>query len=121
MLHTLTAIAAGGALGALFLTSAMMTSKGNALLVMPIVFGGAVSVTALYSVFVKFKGQPIDAKLWLGMALVVVGVVLVAKNTPHGHGAKKPAEEGHTAAPAEVESGESGPVEADGAADGAEA
>lgn len=79
-----------GALGALFLTSAMMTSKGNALLVMPIVFGGAVSVTALYSVFVKFKGQPIDYRLWLGMALVVTGVILVAVFTPHGHGSKKP-------------------------------
>ena len=30
-----------GAFGALCLTTAMMTSRGNALLVMPIVFGGA--------------------------------------------------------------------------------
>lgn len=82
-----------GALGALFLTSAMMISKGNALLVMPIVFGGAVSVTALYSVFVKFKGHEIDPKLWIGMTLVVIGVILVARNTPHGHGPAKPTAE----------------------------
>ena len=78
-----------GALGALFLTSAMMISKGNALLVMPIVFGGAVSVTALYSVFVKFKGMPISPVLWVGMAMVVTGVILVAMFTPHGHAPKK--------------------------------
>ncbi|MEZ6129685.1 MAG: hypothetical protein R3C59_13465 [Planctomycetaceae bacterium] len=89
-----------GALGALFLTSAMMISKGNALLVMPIVFGGAVSVTALYSVFVKFKGHEISPMLWLGMALVICGVVLVARYTPHGSH-PKPAAAVETPAPAE--------------------
>ena len=73
-----------GALGALFLTSAMMTSKGNALLVMPIVFGGAVSVTALYSVY-RLRGHDINPMLYVGIAMVVMGVVLVARNTPHGH------------------------------------
>lgn len=81
-----------GAAGALCLTTAMMVSKGNALLVMPIVFGGAVSVTAIYSV-IKHHGEGIDPKLYLGIALVVVGVIIVARNTPHGHAAKKPAGE----------------------------
>ncbi len=77
-----------GAAGALCLTTAMMTSKGNALLVMPIVFGGAVSMTALVSVY-RLRGHAdVNLGLWLGMGLVVLGVVLVARNTPHGHGPK---------------------------------
>ncbi|TWT91825.1 hypothetical protein [Neorhodopirellula pilleata] len=82
-----------GAFGALCLTSAMMTSRGNALLVMPIVFGGAVSVTALVSVIRLHAGTNVSPLLWVGMALTVVGVVLVAMNTPHGHAPAKPATE----------------------------
>ena len=78
-----------GALGALFLTSAMMVSRGNALLVMPIVFGGAVSVTAAYSTWRLWGQTQISPALWAGMVLVVVGVVIVAINTPHGHAAAK--------------------------------
>ena len=83
-----------GAAGALFLTTAMMTSKGNALLVMPIVFGGAVCVTALASAY-KLRGHTtVSPALWVGMALVLVGVGTVARNTPHGHAAPaKPATE----------------------------
>ena len=81
-----------GAAGALFLTSAMMTSKGNALLVMPIVFGGAVSVTAVASAYKLREHTTVSPYLWLGMLLVLVGVVTVAINTPHGHaGPPKPA------------------------------
>ena len=76
-----------GAIGALSLTVAMTTSKGNALLVMPIVFGGAVSVTALISVLRLHHGVKTSPLLWVGMALVAVGIVLVARNTPHGHAA----------------------------------
>ena len=82
-----------GAFGALCLTTAMMTSRGNALLVMPIVFGGAVSITAFVSI-IKLRGHgPVEISplLWIGMGLTVVGVVLVAMNTPHGHAAKAPA------------------------------
>ena len=80
-----------GAAGALCLTTAMMTSRGNALLVMPIVFGGAVSVTAIVSVLRLQSHVTINPLLWVGMLLTVVGVVLVAMNTPHGHApAKKP-------------------------------
>ena len=80
-----------GAFGALCLTTAMMTSKGNALLVMPIVFGGAISVMAVVSI-IKLRGHgPVEISplLWVGMLLTVVGVVLVASNTPSAHGAKK--------------------------------
>lgn len=84
-----------GALGALCLTTAMMTSKGNALLVMPIVFGGAVSVTAVYSAW-KLRGHTeLSPMLWVGIVLVVTGVVIVARNTPHGH-APSPAPESST-------------------------
>ena len=74
-----------GAAGALCLTTAMMTSRGNALLVMPIVFGGAVSVTALVSALRLHGETTINPLLWVGMVLTVIGVVIVAMNTPHGH------------------------------------
>jgi uncharacterized membrane protein len=74
-----------GALGALMLTSAMMTSKGNAMLVMPIVFGGAVTITAIVSVIRLGGFSGISPLLWIGMALTLCGVVLTAMNTPHGH------------------------------------
>ncbi len=81
-----------GAFGAFCLTSAMMTSRGNALLVMPIVFGGAVTVTAIVSIL-KLRGHgplEISPLLWVGMLLTVAGIVLVASNTPHGHASAKP-------------------------------
>lgn len=76
-----------GALGALSLTSAMISFDGppKPSLVMPIVFGGAVSVTAIVSAIQFRTANPM---MWVGMALVVAGVVLVSKNTPHH--AKKP-------------------------------
>jgi hypothetical protein len=74
-----------GAAVALCLTTAMMTSRGNALLVIPIVFGGAVSVTALVSVYRVYGHATISPMLWAGMLLTVIGVVIVAMNTPHGH------------------------------------
>ena len=73
----------------------MMTSKGNALLVMPIVFGGAVSVTALFSTWRLRDHVSISPMLWVGMAMVVVGVIIVARNTPHGHA--KPKTDNHQA------------------------
>jgi len=73
-----------GAFGALFLTSAML-SGGKPLFVMPIVFGGAVSITAIVSIIQLRQVTTTHPFLWLGMVLVVVGVVLVARYTPHGH------------------------------------
>jgi uncharacterized membrane protein len=96
-----------GAGGALCLTSAMMISKGNALLVMPIVFGGAVTVTALYSTWRLRDHVTVSPMLWLGIAMVVVGVVIVSRNTPHGHGPKKPPQEHAADVPSEAD-GEAG-------------
>ncbi len=82
-----------GAAGALFLTNAVIISKGNTALVMPIVFGGAVTVNALFS-YSQLRKNPdlhISGWLWAGMALVALGVILVATNTPHGVSAKKTA------------------------------
>jgi drug/metabolite transporter (DMT)-like permease len=71
-----------GAFGALTLTLAMF-SGGTAMpqVVMPIVFGTAVSVTAITSVLqTKASFNP---WLWLGIAGMAVCIVLVAYNTPH--------------------------------------
>lgn len=87
-----------GAAGAMFLTNAVLISKGNTALVMPIVFGGAVTVNALFS-YSQLRKNPdlhLSPMLWVGMVLVAFGVILVAKNTPHGP-PKKP-----TAAAAEA-------------------
>jgi hypothetical protein len=79
-----------GAMGALCLTSAMMTSRGNALLVMPIVFGGAVTVTAIVSLIRMHAHVTVSPLLFVGMLLTVAGVVMVAKNTPHAHAPATP-------------------------------
>ncbi len=76
-----------GAFGAVCLTTAMMTSKGNALLVMPIVFGGAVTVTAIVTLIRTYGHVTIHPMLWIGLVLNVVGIVIVARNTPVVHGA----------------------------------
>jgi drug/metabolite transporter (DMT)-like permease len=79
-----------GAFGALCLTSAMLSFQGppKPQLVMPIVFGGAVSITAIISVIQNRQLATASPWLWVGMAGVVVSIVLVAYNTPHGHPAK---------------------------------
>lgn len=79
-------IAAGilGALGAFGLTMSMFT--GGARIphaVMPVVFGGAVTVTALYSVIssgTRLKASPM---LWVGIALMLVATIVITTNTPH--------------------------------------
>jgi hypothetical protein len=82
-----------GAFGALFLTLAMF--NGGAKIphaVMPVVFGGAVTVTALYSILSSggtLTGGPL---LWVGIVGMGISAVLVAANTPHPHPPKKPAE-----------------------------
>jgi len=70
-----------GAFGALTLTLAMFTG-GTAMphIVMPIVFGGAVTVTALWSLRGAANVSP---WLYVGMAVVGIGIILVAYNTPH--------------------------------------
>ena len=80
-----------GAIGALALTFALVKSKGNAALVMPIVFGGAVVVNAIVSK-IRIEADPehpTNPLLWVGMALVAVGIVLTARYAPHGAPPKK--------------------------------
>lgn len=79
-----------GAIGAFSLTSAML-SGGKPLFVMPIVFGGAVTVTAIVSIIELKDLSKVSPMLWVGMVAVFVGVVLVASNTPHASPPKKPA------------------------------
>lgn len=87
-----------GALGALALTYAVVKTRGNPAAVMPIVFGGAVTVNALVAFFSLSKGEGVNPLMWVGMALVAVGIVLTAKHTPHGsHPPAKPAAEATTA------------------------
>ena len=89
-----------GALGAFSLTLCMF--NGGARIphaVMPVVFGGAVTVTAVYSVLSSkgtMKGSPM---LWVGVALMLVAVVIITQNTPHAPppGASGDAAHGETA------------------------
>lgn len=103
-----------GAGGALFLTNAVVASKGNTALVMPIVFGGAVSVNAIFA-WTQLRKNPdahISPALWVGMALVVVGVILVAKHTPHGAPSKPSQPDASTQA--DNDSGGDPPTESEG-------
>ena len=79
-----------GAIGALCLTSAMVSFKGppQATLVMPIVFGGAVSVMALIETYWHRDNLP-GIGMWIGLVLVACGIILVASNVP-GHAKKIP-------------------------------
>ena len=84
-----------GALGALSLTTAMLSFPAGTppkpQIVMPIVFGGAVSITALVTLVLGKQLSSASPWLWVGMLLVIVGIVLVAYNTPHGPSHAKPA------------------------------
>ena len=83
-----------GALGALALTYAVVKTRGNPAAVMPIVFGGAVTVNAIVAFISLQKGDKVNPLMWVGMALVAVGIILTAKFTPHGSGGHKPAAAG---------------------------
>ena len=73
-----------GAWGALTLTFAMFTG-GTAMphVVMPIVFGGAVTVSAIVSVWTSRSLGSTSPWLWIGIVGIGIGIVLVASNTPH--------------------------------------
>lgn len=85
-----------GAWGALTLTLAMYTG-GTSMpqIVMPVVFGTAVSVTAIVSVMTT--KTDVDPRLWLGIIGMAVCIVTVAYFTPH---AGPPGQPAHPAAPA---------------------
>ena len=72
-----------GAWGALTLTLAMFTG-GTAMpqVVMPVVFGGAVTVSAIYAIATD-RGTSTSPWLWVGIVGIAIGIVLVAYNTPH--------------------------------------
>ena len=81
---------------------------------MPIVFGGAVSVNAIFA-WTQLRKNPdahISPALWVGMALVVVGVILVAKHTPHGAPSKPSQPDASTQA--DNDSGGDPPTESEG-------
>lgn len=79
-----------GALGALFLTFALTKAGGKPAYVMPIVFGGAVSVNAIAAYLSLKQGETASPMMWVGMAFVAIGIILTAGNTPHGHPPAKP-------------------------------
>ena len=91
-----------GAIGAFGLTLSMFT--GGARIphaVMPVVFGGAVTVTALFTLLRSggtLRGGPL---LWLGIAGVLVSTILITRNTPHPAppGNPAPAEHGSGGSP----------------------
>jgi drug/metabolite transporter (DMT)-like permease len=95
-----------GALGAFGLTLALTKAGGRPAYVMPIVFGGAVTVNAIAAYVNLHETEKTSPLMWVGMLLVAVGIVLTAGNTPHGHPpAAKPAAAGASAEGAPAESG----------------
>jgi len=95
-----------GALGALGLTFALTKAGGRPAYVMPIVFGGAVTVNAIAAYVNLHAGETVNPLMWLGMALVAIGICLTAGFTPHAHPPTKPTEPAMSnAASAEVPDG----------------
>jgi hypothetical protein len=92
-----------GAFGALCLTAAVMNAKGfgGPALVMPIVFGGATMVNAVTELVLMKDRPAINPLLWLGMLLVVAGIVIVRLYTPVAHGGPRPAAAPAASAPAD--------------------
>ncbi len=84
-----------GALGALALTFALTKAGGKPSYVMPIVFGGAVTVNAIAAFLALKPGETTNPLMWVGMALVAVGICLTAGYTPHGHPPTKNPDEHH--------------------------
>lgn len=79
-----------GALGALALTFALTKAGGKPAYVMPIVFGGAVTVNAVAAFLSLHEGESVNPLMWVGMLLVAIGICLTAGFTPHGHTPPKP-------------------------------
>jgi hypothetical protein len=73
-----------GALGAFTLTLAMFS--GGARIphtVMPIVFGGAVTVTALYTLWSSGGTLRASPWLWVGILGMLLSIIIITVNTPH--------------------------------------
>jgi hypothetical protein len=87
-----------GALGALFLTLCMF--QGGARIphaVMPVVFGGAVTVTALYGLLTSRQSAHASPMLWVGIVGMLVSVVIITTNTPHATPPPRPQTKAETA------------------------
>ena len=96
----LLAFAAGtlGAWGALTLTISLSQGK-TPHVTMPLVFGGAVTVTALTAILTSASGlRGTSPWLWVGIVGMAVCIVLVASNTPHAAPHKPASPAGHAAA-----------------------
>lgn len=73
-----------GALGAFSLTLCMF--NGGARIphaVMPVVFGGAVTITAIYTIWSSGGRLQASPMLWVGIIGMLISVVIITTNTPH--------------------------------------
>jgi hypothetical protein len=66
---------------------------------MPIVFGGAVTVSALVSVWKEWEHTTVNPMLWVGIAGIVICAAIVASNTPTAPPPGKTPESEKTSAP----------------------
>lgn len=82
-----------GAWGAFTLTLAMF-SGGKPFIVMPIVFGGAVTISAITQIAVLSMRDPshlhVSPMLWVGVVGILICTSIVAYFTPHAPPPKKP-------------------------------
>jgi hypothetical protein len=73
-----------GAIGALTLTLCMFSGGARMPhVVMPLVFGGAVTISALYGFITSSDKAHISPMLWVGIAGMLVSVVIITMNAPH--------------------------------------
>jgi hypothetical protein len=88
---TLWSLAAGafGALGALGIILAF-NFGGRPVFIMPVVFGGAPVINALYSVAKHGLWGQINPFFWAGMILVITGAVMVLVLAPRGEKSPEP-------------------------------
>ena len=75
---------------------------------MPIVFGGAVTVNAIAAYLTLHKGETVNPLMWLGMAMVALGICLTAGYTPHGHPPAKPGAAPHADASSQADGASQG-------------
>lgn len=78
-----------GAAGAFCLTLAMVSGGGRMPhVVMSLVFPGAVTVSALAGLWQTWGKAEVKPTLWLGITVVLVGVIIVTASTPQAHAPK---------------------------------
>ena len=51
--------------------------------VMPVVFGGAVTVTALFTIYSSKGKLQATPMLWVGIVGMLLSVIIITTNTPH--------------------------------------